>query len=300
MSTSNIEFRVGLVVLIGIILLVGSLYWLQGYQLEKNAQLIRVFFGDVGTLSAGDKVTVSGVHRGKVKALQLGDGGVIVDILLSSDVVLKKDARIVIKNLGLMGERFIAISPGVDPEPLDITKKINGFYDTGMHEVLGLMGEMMTDLRNLVVSFRRTVGSDTTLDKFNRTVNNLDRVSSSLADYMQRNQDKLDHTVDNFLEASRSLNQTLVSNASRVDSSLARFDRVSSNMERLTWQLDSLALSARAFADKIENEDGTLQLLLEDRRLYDDLRRTADNIDDLVSDIRENPSDYINLKIELF
>jgi len=41
-------------------------------------------------------------------------------------------------------------------------------------------------------------------------------------------------------------------------------------------------------------------LLLEDRRLYDDLRHTADNIDDLIQDIRDNPRKYINLKVELF
>jgi hypothetical protein len=39
---------------------------------------------------------------------------------------------------------------------------------------------------------------------------------------------------------------------------------------------------------------------MEDRRLYDDLRKAADNLDDLVSDIRANPRKYINLKFELF
>ena len=43
-----------------------------------------------------------------------------------------------------------------------------------------------------------------------------------------------------------------------------------------------------------------MQLLMEDRRLYDDLRRTADNVDDLINDIRANPRKYINLKVELF
>ncbi|RKX24831.1 MAG: MCE family protein, partial [Candidatus Zixiibacteriota bacterium] len=33
---------------------------------------------------------------------------------------------------------------------------------------------------------------------------------------------------------------------------------------------------------------------------YDDLRRTADNLDDLITDVRANPGRYVNLKLELF
>jgi hypothetical protein len=40
--------------------------------------------------------------------------------------------------------------------------------------------------------------------------------------------------------------------------------------------------------------------LMQDRRLYDDLRRTAGSLDDLVKDIREHPKKYLNVKVELF
>jgi hypothetical protein len=39
---------------------------------------------------------------------------------------------------------------------------------------------------------------------------------------------------------------------------------------------------------------------MEDRRLYDDVRRTAMNIDSLVDDIRQDPKKYINFTLELF
>ena len=72
------------------------------------------------------------------------------------------------------------------------------------------------------------------------------------------------------------------------------------SMETLVVRLDSLAVTARSLAEELETGDGTLQLLLRDRALYDDLRKTADDVDDLVNDIRENPRKYINLKFELF
>jgi len=300
MATKNIEFRVGVIILVGILILIGSLYWLQGYQLERNAQRVVVLFDDVGTLAVGDRVTVSGVRKGKVDDLRLTDQGVEVELLLDEDVVLKDDAQFVIKNFGLMGERFVAVLPGRSDLGLDRSQPVRGLYDTGLPEVMGLMGEMITELRNLVVSFKQTVGSDSSLNKFSSTVDNLQRVSASLVGYMERNETRLDQTAQNFLRASRELNDLLKANRSRVDSTIQRVDRVSTNLQEVVSRLDTLSISAREFADNLNNPDGTVQLLLEDRRLYDDLRRTADNIDDLINDIRANPRKYINFTLEIF
>jgi len=300
MASTNIEFKVGVIILLGIIIVAGSLYWLQGYKLERNARHVIVIFDDVGTLAVGDKVTVSGVYKGKVNKLRLTERGVEVALLLHQDIILKQDARIVIKNQGLMGERFVAIAPGSAEQEFDYTKPVVGLYDTGLPEVMGLMGEMISELRNLVVAFKKTVGSDSSLNKFNSTVSNLHQVSASLADYMVRNENRFDRSAENILNASQRLNSILANNEKHIDSAAVRFDRTSARIEQVVIQLDTLAMSAREFADNLNNPDGTLQLLMDDRRLYDDLRSTADNIDDLVTDIRANPRKYLNLTVEIF
>ncbi len=300
MASTNIEFRVGLIILIGVIVLAASLYWLQGYKLEQNAQVIEVMFDDVGTLSVGDRVTVSGVHMGKVDNFRLVDGGVMVKLLLYRGVVLHEDARFVIRNMGVMGERFIAISPGNAPALFDPTTVARGEYDLGLPDVMGELGEMVQEVRNLVLSIRQNLGSDSTLMALNNTVQNLESLSQAMSTFFKSNENQLDRSVENFYEAADKLNRILTNNSVGIDSTVARFDRTSERLEHLTHQLDTLATAARQFADKINNSDGTLQMLMDDRRLYDDLRTTADNIDDLVKDIRENPRKYINLKVEIF
>lgn len=300
MASRDIEFKVGVIVLIGLILLFASLYWLQGYKLERNAQKVTVRFSDVGTLAVGDRVTVSGVHRGKVSGLELTESGVLVDLLLYKDVVLKSDARIVIKNLGLMGERFIAISPGSDSTRFDASQVVQGYYDAGLPEVMGLMGEMIVELRSLVGSIKNTVAADSSLTKFNRTVNNLEKVSAMLSNVMEDNSAKIGNTVDNFNSASKRLNKMLADNQPKLDTTFGRLERATSGLDDFVARLDTLSLELNEFAASVNNPDGTMNLLMNDRRLYDDLRRTADNIDDLILDIRQNPGRYINLKVELF
>ncbi len=300
MASKDIEFKVGIIILFGLIILFGSLYWLQDYKLEQNSLVVKVRFDDVGTLSIGDRVTVNGVRRGKVNELYLKDDGVVVELLLSRDVILKKDAEFVIKNLGLMGERFIAIKPGIDSLPLDTALVVKGNYDTGLPEVMGLLGEMITELRTLVHSFKQTIGSDTSLKKFDKVITNLESVSGSMADYMKRNESKLDKTADNFFKASKEINRLFATNSGKVDSTIQRVDRVSLKLEDFVNKLDTISVQLNEFAENINNPEGTMQLLMEDRRLYDDLRRTTDNIDDLINDIRANPRKYINLKVEIF
>jgi phospholipid/cholesterol/gamma-HCH transport system substrate-binding protein len=165
---------------------------------------------------------------------------------------------------------------------------------------MGLMGEMIVELRSLVGSFNNTFGSDSTLNKFSQTINNLEKVSLSLSGYVDRNEDKMDKTIKNMYDASKNIKKMIAGNSDGIDSTVNRFDRVSVKLEDFVWQMDTLSTSMRSFADNLNNPEGTLQLLTEDRRLYDDLRKTADNLDDLISDIKQNPGKYINLKVELF
>ena len=92
----------------------------------------------------------------------------------------------------------------------------------------------------------------------------------------------------------------MATNTGTVDSVVRRMDRVSGGLEIFVNRLDTLSKSVKSFADQLENNDGTLQMLVKDRALYDDLRKTANSLDELVVDIKANPRKYINLKVGIF
>jgi phospholipid/cholesterol/gamma-HCH transport system substrate-binding protein len=300
MAAKNIEFRVGFIVIVGILILVATILWIQGYRFGKENYRLSVLFDEVGSLAKGDPVMVSGIKKGKVQELFLTDNGVIVELTLSNDVILRKDATITVKNIGLMGERFLAVYPGRAPDTLDLSAPIRGSYDTGIPEVMGMMGAMITELRNLVHSLKTSIASDENLDKFSAALANFEELSQSLTDYMKRNDNKFDKTAENFLKTSIELRRLVDANSGKIDSAVERVDRSSQRIDKLTDDLSRVADAARQFAEKLEKGDGTLQLLMDDRRLYDDLRRAAANIDDLIGDIRANPKKYINLRVEIF
>ena len=300
MPSKNVELRVGFLIIAALVILVGAIIWIQGYRYGRENYRFSVIFTEVGSLAKGDPVMVSGIRKGKVRDLDLAEEGVLVELLLSNDVILKEDATITIKNIGLMGERFVAVNPGKSAVNQDLTRAIIGSYDTGIPEVMGMMGEMIDELRQLVHSFKTSIGSDSNLSKFTSAVTNFEELSRSLNDYVKRNDNKLDQAAENFLKASSELRKLSVNNSGRVDSMLVRLDQSGQKLDLLVDDLVDVASTARQFATKLDSGNGTLQMLVEDRRLYDDLRRTANNIDDLVSDIRANPKKYIGLSVRIF
>lgn len=300
MAAKNIEIRVGLIIISSLIIFVGTVLWIQGYRYGQENIDVYAIFDEVGSLSKGDPVMISGLRKGKVQQLSLNERGVLVEFTISSDVRLKEDASATVKNIGLMGERFLAVTPGKSETDMDLVNPIIGSYDTGIPEVMGMMGEMISELRNLVLSLKHSIASEDNLGKLSGTIANMERVTESLADYMDRNRDKLDQSAQNFLTASQAFRKIAVNNEKRIDTLMSDLGSTVAGIDSVVADLAKVAVTARAFADNLENGDGTFQMLVDDRRLYDDLRRTATNIDDLINDIRANPRKYINLSLELF
>jgi phospholipid/cholesterol/gamma-HCH transport system substrate-binding protein len=121
-----------------------------------------------------------------------------------------------------------------------------------------------------------------------------------VADFLTENRARLDTTTANFVNASRELKLLVENNARPIDSTVSRMNRMTVDLEKFVLHLDTLSQATRRIANAINNNDGTLQLMLEDDRLYNDLRAAADNLDDLVTDIRNNPRKYIDFKVEIF
>lgn len=300
MASKNIELKVGLMVLVGAAVVIFAVWLAKGYRYGQEFYSVSVLFPEVGALAPGDPVAVSGVTMGKIRRLGLYEGGVLVTFDLSSDVVLKEDASFTVKNIGLMGERFVAVKTGTADNLLDLTRPAAGDFDAGIPEVMGMMGDVIANLNGLVDALEETVISPATLDRFSQTVTNLQDLSARLEEVSRRNMPRIDSTLDNFARLSQTLNSGLDRNLTHIDTAAMNFDAVSRRLMQLTADMEEASARFKSFAEDLEGSEGSMRLFMEDRRLYDDLRRTARNIDSLVTDIREDPRKYINFTLELF
>ncbi len=113
MKKFDIELAVGLFVLAGLACLgyltikLGKMEILGGKGYEVHA-----IFSNSGGLKTGSAIVLAGVEVGRVKSITLENYQARVILSLQSDVKLQEDAIASIKTRGLVGEKYIEITPG--------------------------------------------------------------------------------------------------------------------------------------------------------------------------------------------
>jgi phospholipid/cholesterol/gamma-HCH transport system substrate-binding protein len=119
MEKTKLEFIVGVFVLIGIVCLgylsikLGKLELIGGNVYEVIAQ-----FNTASGLKAGSSVEIAGVEVGRVRAITLNEDRAAVMLAVDNKVKLYTDTIASIKTRGIIGEKFLALSPGGGGDPL--------------------------------------------------------------------------------------------------------------------------------------------------------------------------------------
>lgn len=113
MRKFDLELVVGIFVLAGILCL--------GYISVKLAKMeliggdryeVYAVFSDVGGLKSGSSVVIAGTEVGRVKSIVLEDYEAKVVMTISADIKLQEDAIAAIKTRGLIGEKYLNVTPG--------------------------------------------------------------------------------------------------------------------------------------------------------------------------------------------
>ena len=113
MRKFDLELSVGVFLLAGILCLgylsikLAKMEVIGGSGYELMAQ-----FSNIGGLKEGSSVVIAGVDIGRVKSIRLEDYEAEVVLVLPQEIEIQEDAIASIKTKGLIGEKFIQITPG--------------------------------------------------------------------------------------------------------------------------------------------------------------------------------------------
>lgn len=113
MKRSAVDLGVGLFLLIGLVALGWMSVKLGRVDLLGNrGYVVNADFPTVGGLKNGSSVEIAGVEVGRVDRIVLRDYQAHVIMMIQPGVKLQDDSIASIKTKGLIGERYVRISPG--------------------------------------------------------------------------------------------------------------------------------------------------------------------------------------------
>ena len=113
MKRFNLEVTVGLFVVLGLCALAYLSIRLGQLQVGRgNTYDLTAVFPTVAGLREGATVEIAGVQVGRVQDIKLADYAAVVTFRLDKKIQLQDDAIASIRTRGLIGEKYVKITPG--------------------------------------------------------------------------------------------------------------------------------------------------------------------------------------------
>ncbi|THB73964.1 MAG: outer membrane lipid asymmetry maintenance protein MlaD [Desulfobacteraceae bacterium] len=116
MKDKKKEFYVGLFIIIGMICVLYLFSRLGEIKLNNHTYPVTAYFTSVSGLKTGARIEMAGVHIGKVASIGLDKEKLVakVQLQINQGIELSEDSIASVKTAGIIGEKYIEISPGGD------------------------------------------------------------------------------------------------------------------------------------------------------------------------------------------
>lgn len=288
------EIKIALVAIVGILIMYFGINFLKGMNLFSTNNTYFITFDDIQGLGASTPIYADGYKVGTVDGLEYDykeNGPIKVKVDINKDLRIPQGSKAeIVKDLmgNLQVNLLLANNPRERVEPGGI---IPGAVNGGM----------MDKAANLVPVVEKMLPK---LDSILTSVNAL------LADpALAASLHNVETITSNLTISTRELNTLMAGLNKQVPGMIGKANGVLDNTNRLTANLASLDVqgtlnkvnqtleSAHQFTEKLNSNQGSLGLLMNDTKLYDNLTSTMSHADSLVIDLKAHPKRYVHFSV---
>ncbi len=166
MLDKKLEFKIGSFVFIGIIILAVFVLLIGDIKTWNRGYSVVVKYGFINGVKVGAPVRFAGVDVGEIKEIRIvtdtKNSKTSVDIVawLKKDVAIPADSSVWINTLGLLGEKYIEIMPGVNySSVLKSNDTIAGVDPIPMHEVFRNAKQIIENIDDSISRIKNKEGT---------------------------------------------------------------------------------------------------------------------------------------------
>ncbi len=328
------EIKIGILTFTVLVLMIWGYTFLKGRNLLTTSKELMTTYKDVTDLNVSSPVLVNGYKIGTVTKIKLNPSDVkLMDVyyLIDDEYRIPKNALAVLKSLGFVDGKGIFLEFEKECSGEDCA--VSG--DVLKGNTLGLIGSMLGEddpkaygaqLSSSVREIISNIGKEGEPGSLNETIRQLEIISKNLAaitqttnQLMTQSSGNLKKTIENFATVS----QSLAKSNQKIESLLANVDKITSDIAKshlnttIAKTNETLDASKSAILElkttmasanttikdlnkvfhKMENGQGTMAKLMNDKQLYTNLEATTRNLNLLLQDLRLNPKRYAHFSV---
>lgn len=312
MKVSN-ETKVGAIAIVAVTVLILGFNFLKGKTFFSNDTTLYGIYGNVQGLSASNPVNINGLQVGSVYKISTDKDmrRIMVELNITKDINIPSNSIALIKPNPL-GTTSIEIKLGdaatnLKTKDTIITEANKGIFDDVLkrvdpviYEVKKTIGTLDTLLGNIntVIDPRAKNNIGSTLDNLNKITASMLVSTASLQELLNSQTGALAKTLANV----NSITGNLAANNEKVSSVITNLDKTTTKLSQLDFQktlttLDATINDLKSIVGKFNTSTGSLGMLMNDPRLYNNLASTSNKLNLLLDDIRVNPKRYVSISV---
>jgi phospholipid/cholesterol/gamma-HCH transport system substrate-binding protein len=297
------KLRVGLVITLALFTLIVAVFFAGGIEEIFSPKIeLKAQFWDVKGLRKGAPVWIFGTEIGSVRDINLDPiYGTIVTLSINKRAMgfIKKDSQASILTMGLLGDKYIELSPGSPQSgPIHLRDMIKGTTQIELKDVMETsamtvekMTEFITKLGNLVTKIERGEGTVAKFLTDPSIYNNLSKATQTLSTSLEDIKNSKG-TLKMLIEDPSLYNKMLAA-TSQIEAFSRKLNEGHGTLQRLVEDpsLYNKMLAAtsqiEAFSRKLSEGHGTLQRLVEDPELYENLQKGSKQLSTILERINQ-------------
>jgi len=306
------EIKIGLFLAIGLAILAGFIFVVGDIStlFEKKGYILYTHFNTVAGLEKKTLVRVAGVKVGTVEDITLKDGRAEVAMNIDSELEISRDSKATLASLGLLGEKYIEISPGVEEDMVQPGETIGSLPPVSFDQLGIILSSVGDDIKSTSKAMRDLLGEGEARVNIKEILQNLSSVSAELNEFFGENKPLLTQSLEKSAKAIENFDQNITAISQNLDELILLLkDTVEENRKSLKGNLEGIdGLISRAedaikalneALEKINKGEGTLGKLIEDPSLYEKTEQTINEVRDIISPVSSSRWD-LGLKAEYF
>ncbi|MCB0271913.1 MAG: MCE family protein [Bdellovibrionales bacterium] len=228
-------------------------------------------------------VEVSGIIAGYVDTIELVNNKARVGIIMRRDVKVYKNAILLIRDRGVLGDRYVVLLPGSESEVLlsdgDFILHTQSMSD--FEKLTQNLAETATILKELVQSDNPEGALGQTIVNLRNVTGKIDEMVADNKETINRildNIDSLTHQIDQISKENRKQIHEMISSFHSVADSLALLTREGGDIDEAAYQLRQTMEKVNHIVTKLDQGEGTIGRLLQDDTTVDSINESLDGI----------------------
>lgn len=302
-------FRVGLMLLVALgVFVVFFTFVRKGGLSRREALETWAYFHDASGLGPKSRILIAGIPIGEIETITLEGNLAKVTMLIKREVPVRVDAAVSKKSESLLGDYQLELTPGRSETLMPNGGQIKNVQDTtGMEQIFGSLSKITDDIQAVTAALRTTLGGDKGAASMQHVFENLSQISDRLNDTMRVNGERLDAILANFQGVSEDVRsitgseqeryQAIVTNVQHITEDIrdvlsqvkkilgtgeGNMQATVTSLKETLDKLDKSLNNVEQITDKLNNGQGPVGVLINDKRMGQALSETVIDASDYV------------------